>query len=1006
MSVITLLLLILCFFAFLLPSAPVLVSDGITLLSLLSQWTFVPPIINSTWNPSDSIPCSWVGVQCNHEHNVLSLNLTNHGILGQLGPEIRQLQHLQALVLANNDFSGKVPSELSNCSLLQLLDLSNNSFSGQIPYSFKKLQNLQYMSLSFNLLSGEIPDSLFQIPQLQEVNLHSNHLSGSIPTSIGNLTELLRLDLHGNKLTGTIPSSIGNCMKLEDLVLNENKLEGELPLVMVNLKHLKNISLFDNQLSGFIPQSLGINSSLVKLDLTMNDFTGNIPPNLCLGKQLRVLNMGSNKLQGSIPSKVGRCETLSMLILSDNHLTGSLPEFASNLNLKIMDMSRNRIGGTIPSSLEKCTNLIEINLSMNKFTGLIPSQLGKLLNLEVLNLAHNSLEGALPNQLSNCTKMDSFDVGFNSLNGSFPSSLRSWTGLTTLILRENRFTGGIPTFLSEFNKLHDLQLGGNLFGGKIPPSLGKLKNLIYGLNLSANGLTGEIPFEIGKLNVLSSLDLSSNNLTGSMDVLGELSLNNLNVSYNFLHGPVPETLMNFLNSSPSSFLGNPYLCVSFSASHSSNRTKASYLKPCVYKSNYHLGISISAMVMIELGSTILVSGMLIALVVRRLNASDSMLSHEEDIHLGLPFYGGMVKDDMIKVDDGCIVGRGAHAIVYKVLHNGRALAVKKIVFRGQDNKRLEIMKREVETLYMIKHINLVSILGYSVAKDYARIAGTAGYMAPECAYATEPSRTFDVYSYGVVLLELITRKRVLVDGNEHIVSWVRSVWDDETNKIDKIVDSYLAASFPNSAVLEKQVTALLSLALRCTERDQRDRPTMIEVVNFYRKSIFKLRCDHMANDNNDGAEVAVGVAPQSPFNNEPDISTNPVSNTQGQGDSYVHEESNEPQDVYALDDLRLVSTPKIGVDGLIIKVIGNGQLHVEQVAVKTALVVPKVTYTWPCLKFLPTVTGPVVTIPFNWFFLSSWAQYMYQKSSLKLHLNFFFIAPIKNSSTCCVNSEE
>ncbi|RYQ84837.1 hypothetical protein Ahy_B10g104327 [Arachis hypogaea] len=160
-----------------------------------------------------------------------------------------------------------------------------------------------------------------------------------------------------------------------------------------------------------------------------------------------------------------------------------------------------------------------------------------LLNLKVLNLAYNSLESALQNQLSNYTKMDSFDVGFNSLKGSFLSSLRR----------------GFPTFLLEFNKLHE--------------------NLIYGLNLSANGLTDEILFEIGKLKVLSSLDLSSNNLTGSMDVLGELSLDNLNVSYNFLHGHVPETLMNLLNSSPSSFLGNPYLCVSFSASHSSNRTK-------------------------------------------------------------------------------------------------------------------------------------------------------------------------------------------------------------------------------------------------------------------------------------------------------------------------------------------------------------------------------------------------------------------------------------------------
>ncbi|MED6109976.1 hypothetical protein PIB30_038591 [Stylosanthes scabra] len=1075
MSVITILLWSLCFFALLLlPSASGLVSDGITLLSLLSHWTFVPPIINSTWNPSDSAPCSWVGVECNHAHNVVSLNLTDHGILGQLGPEIQQLHHLQTLLLANNGFSGEVPSEISNCSLLQHLDLANNSFSGQIPFTFNKLQNLRFMSLSFNLLTGEIPDSLFQVHQLQELNLHSNHLSGPIPTSIGNLTQLLRLDLHGNRLTGTIPSSIGNCSKLEDLVLNENKLKGELPLEMAKLKHLKNILLFDNQLSGFIPQGLGINSSLVKLDLTMNEFTGNIPLNLCLGKQLGVLNLGSNQLQGSIPSDIGICETLSMLILSENHLIGSLPEFKSNLNLKIMDISRNRISGTIPSSLGKCTNLIEINLSMNKFTGLIPPQLGKLVNLEVLNLAHNRLEGALPYQLSNCTKMDSFDVGFNSLNGSILSSFRSWTGLTTLILRENHFTGGIPTFLSEYNKLHELQLGGNLFGGKIPPSLGKLKNLFYRLNLSANGLTGEIPFEIGKLKVLSSLDLSSNNLTGSIDVLGELSLINLNVSYNFFYGPVPETLMKFLNSSPSSFLGNPYLCVSFSPSHSPNSTQAHYLKPCVYKSTYHLGISIIAVVMIELGSAIFVSALLVALVVCRLNASLTrwgrhVKNENEDIIIQFPWNDRMLKDKdvMNKVDDGCIIGEGAHGIVYKVQHHGQVLAAKKSVFRGQGNKRLGIMKREIETLCMTRHRNLVKILGYALAKDYGvmfteymengslhhilhkkipppelswndrlkiadgvahglkyvhydcdppivhrdikpqnilldadmephisdfgianirnlaedsytrsdfpwqklsvHIAGTAGYMAPECAYATVPSRSFDVYSYGVVLLELITRKSVLVDGKEHIVSWVRSIWDDETNKIDKIVDSYLAAEFPDSAVLKKQVTAVLLLALRCTERDQRNRPTMIDVVNFYRKIphgavmedfnfnklIWKnlvppevevlvwmvmletpntrhipsnlaicpmcqqepeeLRCDHMVNDNNDGAEVSVGVAPQQPFNNDPIISTNQVSNTQDQGDSYVNAESKEPQDAYASDDLKLVSAPKTGV---------------------------------------------------------------------------------------------
>ena len=119
-------------------------------------------------------------------------------------------------------------------------------------------------------------------------------------------------------------------------------------------------------------------------------------------------------------------------------------------------------------------------------------------------------------------------MGFNFLNGSFPSSLRSWTNITTLVLRQNHFTGGIPEFLAELSNLRELQLG-----GKIPRLMGTLYNLFYGLNLSANGLIGSIPSEIGKLGLLQSLDISLNNLTGSIDDLeGLVSLIEVNVSYN------------------------------------------------------------------------------------------------------------------------------------------------------------------------------------------------------------------------------------------------------------------------------------------------------------------------------------------------------------------------------------------------------------------------------------------------------------------------------------------
>jgi len=115
--------------------------EGLALLSLMTHWTLVPPIINSSWNTSESNPCSWVCVQCDHANNLISLNLTSQGIFGRLGPEIGNLYHLQNLLLFGNGFSGKVPLELSNCSLLQNLDLSENRFSGKIPYSLKKLQS-------------------------------------------------------------------------------------------------------------------------------------------------------------------------------------------------------------------------------------------------------------------------------------------------------------------------------------------------------------------------------------------------------------------------------------------------------------------------------------------------------------------------------------------------------------------------------------------------------------------------------------------------------------------------------------------------------------------------------------------------------------------------------------------------------------------------------------------------------------------------------------------------
>lgn len=106
------------------------------------------------------------------------------------------------------------------------------------------------------------------------------------------------------------------------------------------------------------------------------------------------------------------------------------------------------------------------------------------------------------------------------------------------------------------------------------------------------------------------------------------------------------------------------------------------------------------------------------------------------------------------------------------------------------------------------------------------------WYASENAYSTVMSKKSDVYSYGVLLLELICRKKVLddpsfVEGTD-LVGWVTCIWE-KTKGIDGIVDSGLEEELLDSN-LREQVEQVLLMALRCANKDPGERPTMREVV--------------------------------------------------------------------------------------------------------------------------------------------------------------------------------
>ncbi|KAL9996241.1 putative protein kinase RLK-Pelle-LRR-XI-1 family [Helianthus debilis subsp. tardiflorus] len=135
---------------------------------------------------------------------------------------------------------------------------------------------------------------------------------------------------------------------------------------------------------------------------------------------------------------------------------------------------------------------------------------------------------------------------------------------------------------------------------------------------------------------------------------------------------------------------------------------------------------------------------------------------------------------------------------------------------------------------MVPHISdfgIAKLLDQSSNTNEWHTSGTIGYIAPECAFTSKESKECDVYIYGVVLLELITRKKVVdpsfsdTDGLD-LVKWVRSVWN-ENKEIEMVVDA--TRLYDNFFVIE-EVIQLLQLALRCTETESSRRPSMRDVV--------------------------------------------------------------------------------------------------------------------------------------------------------------------------------
>ncbi|XP_024985331.1 receptor-like protein EIX2 [Cynara cardunculus var. scolymus] len=195
-----------------------------------------------------------------------------------------------------------------------------------------------------------------------------------------------------------------------------------------------------------------------------------------------------------------------------------------------------------------------------------------------LNLHSYHLRGEISPSLLNLTYLNHLDLCFNSFDGTIPKVITSMTQLRLLQYNIHSYGGNMSfigtyvdnamvewqgneqEFTNNLGLLTSIDLSSNNLTGKFPNELVDLHQLLV-LNLSKNALFGEIPRKIGEMMKLITLDLSRNNFLGEIpsSMSNMTLLSYLDVSYNKLSGRIPSStqLQSF---EPSRYTGNVGLC--------------------------------------------------------------------------------------------------------------------------------------------------------------------------------------------------------------------------------------------------------------------------------------------------------------------------------------------------------------------------------------------------------------------------------------------------------------
>ncbi|XP_019078074.1 probable LRR receptor-like serine/threonine-protein kinase RFK1 isoform X3 [Vitis vinifera] len=245
---------------------------------------------------------------------------------GTIPPEWASAQLSSISVLANR-LSGEIPKELGNITSLTYLNLEANQFSGIVPPVLGDLINLKTLILSSNQFFGNLPTTLAGLRSLTDFRINDNNLSGPIPEFIQNWKQLTRIEMHASGLEGPIPSNISLLDKLIQLRISDINGTTQAFPMLIKMTGIVRLILRNCKISGEIPAYIWKMKYLEMLDVSFNNLVGEIPNDISSAKALNFIYLSSNLLSGNVPDlflKKGSSMNLNLNLYRSSSMENNL----------------------------------------------------------------------------------------------------------------------------------------------------------------------------------------------------------------------------------------------------------------------------------------------------------------------------------------------------------------------------------------------------------------------------------------------------------------------------------------------------------------------------------------------------------------------------------------------------------------------------------------------------------------------------------------------------------